>query len=1395
MSSTYLDQAVREVSLPLGISICVPDDLTLMTPYVLLEQGDWFEDEIHFVRRLAAPGMAAVDIGANYGIYTLTLAAIAGPTGRVWAFEPASETAALLARSLERNRFEQVELVRAALSDHEGEARLSTHANAELNTLHGTAADGEQVPLTTLDACLGRFSPRQVAFVKLDAEGEEANIIRGGARFFAQQSPLVMFELKHGAAFETALVENFAAIGYASYRLVPGLGILVPFDPAEPIDPFLLNLFACKPDRARQLAERGLLVMPGEMAAPAETVDDRWYDWLADKTWAAQWLPAWRQRRDADGPTAWLRHREALNAYVTAADERLPPAVRVAALRRSYQLLAALADQESLPRLCSLARVAAESGWRAAAVKALGRLHTLLQQGGALVLDEPFLPLAPQFEALAPGAQLGDWLLGGVLETRVRLSSYSTYFAPQSSRNLLQVATRLAFASPDARRRLELLERRAALASGERGDIDSRCRALFEQGRYAELEELAARLESSGVRDGTLWRGVACVQQERYAEARALLEKATQVTDDSAIAWDFLGTACHELGDYPAARAAYRKALAIRPQRRSSWTNLVNNANKAQWYDEAEAAAREALQHFPDDNPLLRHRAIALHSLGRDAEAVAVLRQVVATDPHHGWDWLVLGDALRALRHLDEAEQALRQACGEDPLLFPARLNLGAVMQEQGRLEEALACFQEAVAIDPGAAPARNNLGLILHQLGRMAAAETALREALRLDPDYPSAWKNLGMVQQDQGEMGAALASYRRALALRPDWIECMSGIVGVHNYLPDVPLPTLVEEARAFGRHVAGSLAPSARYDAWRVVRDAGRALRVGLVSGDLKSHPVGFFLEGVLGALDRRQMTLIAYPTHPALDNTTRRLQRLVDGWVPLYDLDDERAAARIHDDAIDILIDLSGHTANNRLALFARKPAPIQVSWLGYFATTGVEAIDYVLADPWSVPVGEEWQFTEKLWRLPETRFCFTPPREAVAVGDLPRARAGHVTLGCFNNQIKVNDEVVALWAALLKALPDARLFLKNKQLRDADARTRTLERFAAHGIAPQRLRLEGTSPRQEYLARYNEVDFVLDPFPFTGGTTSAEALWMGVPVLTRRGDRMVGHQGEVLLRNVGLAEWIAQDRDDYLGKAVRFARDVNDLARLRGELRARALASPLFDAPRFARNFEAAMRAMWHKWMEKDSGRQMTKRFLHVGCGSNRKERTSPGFHGDEWNEVRLDISEAAQPDILCSMTDMSVIGDGEMDALYSSHNIEHLYPHEVPIALREFWRVLRPEGFCVIGCPDLKSVCRLVAEDRLTEPAYHGLGGAITPLEILYGHLPSLRNGQLYMAHRCGFTRKSLMAALKEAGFARVGILERPLAFDLWAVATKSRCSDDVLNGLMDVFCPDVARG
>ena len=535
------------------------------------------------------------------------------------------------------------------------------------------------------------------------------------------------------------------------------------------------------------------------------------------------------------------------------------------------------------------------------------------------------------------------------------------------------------------------------------------------------------------------------------------------------------------------------------------------------------------------------------------------------------------GEALHARGRLAEAAASYRQCLALAPNFAPAHNNLAMALHALGRPEEALAGAGRALAIDPSFALAHSMRGIALQTLGRTEEAVASFRQALALQPSLAAARNNLGTALMAQGLAAEAAAEYRRALDLQTGYLLARSNLLMALQYDPEISPDALFEEHKIYGK-MAGSAA--ARHEN---ARDPGRRLRLGYVSPDLRRHPVGYFLAPVLAHHDRANFDVACYYGFGQEDDVTQALKRDAGTWRSTLGLGDKALAARIREDGIDILVDLAGHTANNRLPVFALRPAPVQTSWAGYVGTTGLETMDYLVTDRWESPPGGESYAVEKLARLPDGYVCYAPPDYAPAVGPLPAGETGAITFGCFNNLAKINARVIALWAEVLRALPEARLVLKNKELREGSARRRLHEAFAAKGVNGKRVVLEGPSPHRELLARYNGIDIALDPFPYSGGLTTLEALWMGVPVVTRGGATFAARHSLSHLNAAGLGTLVAADEGGYVAGALALARDRERLGALRRGMRARLKDSPVTQAERFTRNLETAFRAMWKDW--------------------------------------------------------------------------------------------------------------------------------------------------------------------------------------------------------------------
>ncbi len=711
--------------------------------------------------------------------------------------------------------------------------------------------------------------------------------------------------------------------------------------------------------------------------------------------------------------------------------------------------------------------------------------------------------------------------------------------------------------------------------------------------------------------------GTILVTEDRLPEAIELYRQALAIDSQSHATHVNLGIAQQGLGRLEDAAQSFRQAIQINPSDASTYRHLGDLLMKARLLEEAASCFSHALTLKPEDAQFAFSQGLALQGLKQFDTAAQCYRKAIALSPHFAEAhcnlgaiekqkgnldaaiacfqqaidekpdfsdaYCNLGNALQATGKLDAAEQSYLRALQFKPDSAIAHCNYGTIFQARGLMDQAKDAYMHAIGIDPNMHDAHNNLGIVQNATRQFTEAIASFHRALDIKPDFAPAHVNLGTTLKDIGRIDEALANLRKAMDIDPTNLQAHHNLLFILNYLNDHPPAMMRTEAERFGAVVERLANP---FTIWLVKPDLNKLLRIGFVSGDLCSHPVGYFLISVLEALTRdaaNRVELYAYSARTSNDETNQQIQTLVKCWRSAIGLSDSALAHQIREDKIDILFDLSGHTANSRLAMFAWKPAPVQVSWLGYFATTGVAAVDYFLADPWTLPASEEAFFTEQIWRLPETRLCFTAPDANVDVAPLPALLNGHITFGCFNNLTKMNDAVIALWARILLALPHSKLFLKSQQIGEQLQREDILVRFSKCGVAADRLILEDYGPRAEYLAAYNNVDIGLDPFPFPGGTTTVEALWMGIPVLTMEGSSFIARQGVGLIMNAGLPQWIAKDPEDYVAKALGFASDLSALAALRSGLRQQVIASPIFDAPRFADHFQAALRAMWHTW--------------------------------------------------------------------------------------------------------------------------------------------------------------------------------------------------------------------
>lgn len=635
------------------------------------------------------------------------------------------------------------------------------------------------------------------------------------------------------------------------------------------------------------------------------------------------------------------------------------------------------------------------------------------------------------------------------------------------------------------------------------------------------------------------------LQAARFDAMQTLAGDLTRAHPSAAAGWQMLGISKLAGGEPAAAVDALERASRLAPHDAGVWDNLGAALNANRQFARAAACYERSLQLEPD--------------------AARVLSNAAAN----------ASDAGRAAAAYDYAGRALRL----DPALAHAHLALGNAAASLGRVDEALASIAEALRLAPTLLQAHLALGNALQLSGDTPAAIRATRRVLDLSPGHADALQNLGRFHHDLGEVQPAAQCYRAALERQPQRLDAWSGWLFCLDHDPNITPAALAAAHREFGEYVERPW--RSRWGGWSNERDPGKRLRVGFVSGDLREHAVAHFIEPIWRQLDRSAVEIVAYSTQPAADARSHELKRLTDSWHDVTSWSDEALDAAIREARIDILVDLAGHTGHHRLGVFARKPAPIQVSWLGYPNTTGLTAIDYrPIGRKVAAPGELDDLFSEKLVYLP-IGTVFQPPPNMPPVNRLPALERNGLTFGNFNRPIKLPEAAIDLWAKVLQAIPGSRMLI-GAVAEDA-IRRRFAERFARSGIAAERLTFRPRLAMPAYLALHHEIDLMLDTFPFTGGTVTNQALWMGVPTLTLTGGTLPHRQGAGIMRRAGLARFVAESEADFVERARVIGDDLAALAELRAGLRPRLAADDAAQTAAAARLVVAALRRMWQRW--------------------------------------------------------------------------------------------------------------------------------------------------------------------------------------------------------------------
>jgi predicted O-linked N-acetylglucosamine transferase (SPINDLY family) len=684
----------------------------------------------------------------------------------------------------------------------------------------------------------------------------------------------------------------------------------------------------------------------------------------------------------------------------------------------------------------------------------------------------------------------------------------------------------------------------------------------------------------------------------RLAEAEVVYRQILAVQPNHADARHLLGVIAHQVGRDEAAVECISQALQLSPVNASAHSNLGEALRGLRRFDEAMASYRRAIELEPRCADFYHNLGVALAETERFEEAIAAFRRALELQPEQVENLGNLGSALADNGQLDEAIAELRKAIALQPNHAESHYKLGVVLSDRHQLDEAAEACRRALALQPGYAEAHNQMGNLLLERGQVEEATNEYRQACALKPGYASAHNNLGNAFWDQGRIDEAVAEFRHALQLRPDNARLHSNLICALHFSPASDQRSIDAEQeiwnRRFGQTVKRPVSAPVRNE------NPERRLRIGYVSPEFRDHVTGRYLLPLFRQHDTRNFEVYCYSGVINPDSLTDEFRRCAQSWKSTVRIGDAALAEMIRQDEVDILVDLTQHLSGNRLPMFTRQPAPVQVSFAGYPASTGVEQIEYRISDPWLEPsepaeerapeaLQEAGNIAETVRSLAigspmrervyliDSFWCYDPCGAEVEVNTPPSQASGTVTFGSLNAFSKVNEVVLKLWAKVLVATPGSRLLLLSPP---GSHRERTWALLEQEGAARERVEFVEPRPRKEYLELYHRLDVALDPFPYGGHTTSLDALWMGVPVVTLPGDTSVSRGGLSILRNLGLPELVASSAAEYVRIAAELAGDGQRRAELRATLRERMEKTVLMDEVRFARGIEAAYRKMW-----------------------------------------------------------------------------------------------------------------------------------------------------------------------------------------------------------------------
>jgi len=707
----------------------------------------------------------------------------------------------------------------------------------------------------------------------------------------------------------------------------------------------------------------------------------------------------------------------------------------------------------------------------------------------------------------------------------------------------------------------------------------------YQDGRYVEAEKLALLITKKFPKHQFAWKVLTVIfnRANKISEALYTVQKSVELNPNDIESYKKLSFILQKLGKLNEAEESYKKILVLKPDSIEVYNYLGVLQHEQGKFTEAEASYKKMIALKPELAEVYNNLGNTLNEQGKFIEAEASFRKAIILKPQYFEVYYNMGIMLNVQHKFNEAEESYKKALAIKPDYVEAYNNLGNTLNEQGKFIEAEASFRKAIALKPDHIQAYNNLGITLDEQGKFIEAEASIRKAISLKHDYTEAYSNLGKILHELGKLEEAIENYDKAIKSKVDYFKAYSNKNFCLNYSSSYsPLYIYKQHLKfekQFGRFKAKSPLSI------KIRKKSNERLRIGYVSGDFRAHSVAYFFKPLLQNHNSQVVETFCYYNNNFIDKITNSIMTTCDHWRSIFGITDSEIFKIIRKDKIDILVDLSGHTGKNNLLVFAQKPAPIQVTWLGYPNTTGLSSIDYRFTDIIADPIGEADDLhSEKLFRLPNGFLCFQGNEKVLSKSNPPQTHYDYITFGSFNNLSKITSEVIDVWSKILNLIPKSHLILKCRKLKHN--KDYYYELFKNKGINKDRIQLYDHLPStSDHLELYNSIDIGLDPFPYNGATTTCEALWMGVPVITLLGDRHAGRVGASILTNVGLKDFIARDIDSYINLAVKMSANTKKLKEIRMTLRRQMQESLLCDARSFADNVETSYKDMWHNYQK------------------------------------------------------------------------------------------------------------------------------------------------------------------------------------------------------------------